>query len=179
MASGQKIGLIIAVVAVLGIGIAIGRYSRKPADSGPAGVAASSAAWTPAPPSSTASPRASGSAAPADGPMQFDLQEIPTFTAGIPLRPMDRDIFAALTSGKITREQVPDLFPDRPYRVRLMGSPSDQHFSGLNIDLERNGKIDERWTMRPGAVERMVPNDPAADGQPVKYTLSHGRWQLH
>ena len=92
---------------------------------------------------------------------------------------MDKDIFAALTSGKLTRDRVNDVFPDRPYRVKAIGNPNEQRFSALVIDMNRDGKLEERWMFKPGIVERIVQADEAGGGEPVKYTLAHGRWQVH
>jgi hypothetical protein len=110
---------------------------------------------------------------------RFDLHEDPNFTLGLPMRPMDHDIFAAIADGALERKRLPDLFADRPYRVRLVGSVAERHFGMVMIDLERDGSWDERWDLQPGQVLRDVKKDDAAGGQPVRYTLAHGRWQPH
>jgi len=93
---------------------------------------------------------------------------------------MDHDIIAALQSGTVERTSVPDVFPDRPYRVRLAGSPVTQVFAYVLVDLNRDDKWDERWDLtKPGAIERTVEHDPNGEGQKVMYTLVKGRWQPH
>jgi hypothetical protein len=112
-------------------------------------------------------------------PQQFDLTENPASHGGVPLRPMDRDIFAQIMSEKLERKQMHDVFPDRPYRVVFIGSASEHRIGFVLVDLDRDGKFEERWELKTGEVSRVVQADPAAQGQPVKYTLGHGRWQVH
>jgi hypothetical protein len=99
---------------------------------------------------------------------------------GIPLREMDKDIFAKLKDPALERTALPDLFPDRPYKVQVFGSLAEQRFGLVMVDLTRDGKWDEKWDlMRPGEVVRHVEHEAAANGQPVTYTLVHGKWQPH
>lgn len=111
-------------------------------------------------------------------PQEFDLTPDPNFKAGVPLRPMDKDIFAAMKDPTLTRERALDLWPDRSYRVRLIGSVPEHYFATVMIDLTRDGQGEERWTLKGGDIQRYVPHDPNANG-PMIYTLAHGRWQLH
>jgi hypothetical protein len=124
-------------------------------------------------------PTATASAPFSEEPQVFDLAEDPRAKSGIPLRPMDRDIFDQITHLRIERSEMRDVFPDRPYRVQFVGSVAEHHIGLVMIDLDRDGKFDERWDLKRDGVTRMVQQDPAAGGAPVKYTLSHGRWQPH
>jgi len=92
---------------------------------------------------------------------------------------MDRDIFAQVTALKLDRTQMKDVFPDRPYRVVFVGSISERRIGFVMIDLDRNGTFDERWELKTSEANRIVLHDPAANGAEVKYTLAHGRWQVH
>jgi hypothetical protein len=110
---------------------------------------------------------------------KWDTQELPNWP-GLPLRPMDHDLIDAMLSGHIARQSMLDLFPDRPYRVRLVGSADMQLFQFAMIDLDRDGKWDEQWDLsKPGQIQRHVAHDPAAGGHEVMYTLAHGKWQPH
>ncbi len=153
-------------------------YTARSRPSEPAGGASQAAS-----PAGDASAAAStGAAGDASGwtPPHWDTEEDPHWTAGVPLRPMDHDIIAALRSGTIARTSVPDLFPDQPYHVRLAGSPVTQTFAYVLIDLNRDDKWDERWDLtKPGAITRTVEHDPSAQGEKVVYTLVKGRWQPH
>lgn len=111
--------------------------------------------------------------------MQFDLATDPHFNVGVALRPMDKDIFAAMQDPTLARERMTDVFPDRPYKVRLIGNGPEHKYQVVVIDLDRDGKREERWDLKPGSVTRTVPRDPNAPDSPTKYTLAHGRWQLH
>jgi hypothetical protein len=97
---------------------------------------------------------------------------------GADLRPMDRDIFDKLITLNVERSQIRDVFPDRPYRVQFVGSLAERHIGTVLIDIDRDGTIDERWDIKHGSVNRMVPKDPAAGGYQVGYLLSHGRWKV-
>jgi hypothetical protein len=93
---------------------------------------------------------------------------------------MDRDIFAQLMDLQhMERTRMRDVFPDRPYKVVFLGSMAERRVGSVLVDLNRDGKFEERWTIKPEEVSRLVPEDPATGGQPVKYTLSRGRWQVH
>jgi len=113
-------------------------------------------------------------------PPKWDTEENPAWKVGVSLRPMDHDIIAALQSGHVERSQVTDLFPDKPYQVRLAGSPATQQFRFVLIDLNRDGKWDERWDLgEPGQIKREVMHDPDALGHDTMYTLNQGKWQPH
>ena len=163
--------LLVAFAVVAGVGILVGRWSRRVPE-----VEASSAVR---PPALTSAVTAGQIAQLAGPPQQFDIKEEPSFHGGVPLRPMDRDIFAVLADEHLERTRLLDLFPDRPYRVRVVGSVAERRFGALNIDLDRDGKLDERWMLKGNEVVRDVPEDPTGGGQPVHYTLAHGRWQPH
>ncbi len=176
---GSKGTVIVAVVAVAAIGIFIGRWSRGSSE--PAVPAA-----TPAPVAS--SPSAPVGAVPSGmqphavvdpGPQIFDTVEDPKWKAGVPMRDMDRDIFAQMQNPNLDYKLLTDLFPDKPYKVRLVGSVVERRYGLVMIDLDRDGKWDERWDLRLGQANRVVEHDPASDGQRGQYTLAHGKWQPH
>jgi hypothetical protein len=159
----SKGALVAAFIGVGAVGVFIGR------------------ATSPGPELPAAAPTQSASAASAEGSarpfQQFDLTENPQARAGIPLRPMDREIFAAIMGGRIERTRMNDLFPDRPYRVALVGSVAERRIGLVMIDMNRDGKFEERWDLKGNDVVRSVQQDPAAEGAGVKYALAHGRWQ--
>lgn len=112
-------------------------------------------------------------------PQKFDLSENPNFKGGVPLREMDRDIFRQVNDIEhLDRTRMLDVFPDRPYKVRFVGSVEQRHVGLVMIDLKRSGTIDERWELGAGEVKRTVPKDPNAGDGEVRYTLAQGRWQL-
>jgi hypothetical protein len=110
----------------------------------------------------------------------WDTEERPGFTAGVAMRPMDREIIAAARSGNIDRRAMLDLFPDRPYRVRLAGSAELQQYRFVLIDLDRDGTWDERWDLgQPGQIRRELTPHGEAGPQAITFTIAHGRWQAH
>src|SRR5262249_7745991 len=131
-------------------------------------------------PLGTTDPSAWRSELPLPKPQHFDLQEIPSFPSGVPLRPMDRDVFAPLWDPKLKREDLADLFPDRPYKVRVVGSVEEHLFGAVLVDNDRDGKWDERWVLKGDQVIRTLPpNQQVQGGDPTHFTLAHGRWQPH
>jgi hypothetical protein len=172
-ASEKTVPLLWAAGGALAIGVLgvmIGRGSRQTVpEPNPASVSATRASVD----GGTALP------APAASLVHYDITEDPSFAAGIPLRPMDREIFAALMNENLDRTKLPDLFPDRPYRVRIVGSAAEKRYGMVVIDMNRDGKIEERWSLKNGEVTREVPTDAAAGGGSVRYSLAHGKWQPH
>ena len=93
---------------------------------------------------------------------------------------MDRDILDQITHlERIPRTQMKDVFPDRPYRVAFVGSVAERRVGLVMIDLDRDGKFEERWDLKGSEITRNVIQDPASGGVPGRYTLARGRWQVH
>jgi hypothetical protein len=129
--------------------------------------AATAAAAAPPPPSSEG--------APPHKPQVYDYKEPPMVKIGPPLRPMDSEILDAIAVGEFTHAQRLDLFPDRPYHVKLIGSVPDRWISIVMIDLDRDGKWDEKWTLKPDSVIRLDFDDrEPMGGKP--FMLRHGQW---
>lgn len=162
-ALAQRAPLIAGVLGVVVVAFLVGRVS----------VSSGNTPTSPSARSSSAVPNATAQ------PFVFDLTENPHSHAGIQLREMDRDIFNVLTTGNFERQRMNDYFPDKPYRVRMVGSASEKRVGAVLIDLDRDGKFDERWELKPGQVNRMVFRDEAAGSQPVMFTLAHARWMPH
>ena len=162
--------LLVAFVVVGGIGIALGRWSRGPMQEAK-GASLSAAS------SSAASLGGDGGGGIIK--QHFDLKELSGYTTGSAIREMDRDIFAALADPNLQRKALVDLFPSRPYRVKVSGDVDEHRYALVLIDMNRSGKWDERWTLKGDEVFRLLPQDPAAGGEPVQFTLAHGRWQAH
>ena len=94
---------------------------------------------------------------------------------GIPLRPMDTEIFQAIERNHFTLERVLDLFPDKPYHVKLVADLQTQRVVGVMVDLERDGRWDERWEMRTDGCTRHVLKSPNSNESP-SFALVQGRW---
>lgn len=106
-------------------------------------------------------------------PQVYNYKPDPRFQAGVPLRPMDIEILEALARGHFDRAQLLDLFPGRPYHVKLIGSPGDGRIDLLAIDLDRNGIWDEQWRLKPETVERRTFDK---EGPGIPFVLRNGRW---
>jgi hypothetical protein len=179
-----------AFVIVGGLGVAIGRSSKtepeptaaaSPSPSSYSSSSSPSPAPVPSAQLARQAPQAPWSSP--DAGLQssyWQTTEDPNWRVGLPQRDMDKDIFAKLKDPALERTALPDLFPDRPYKVQVFGSITEHRFGILMIDLKRDGTWDEKWDlMKPGEVARHVEHDESAGGQPVTYTLVHGKWQPH
>ena len=161
-------------------------YRAKPATESGAGTASSAAQPDASAASSAFSPMSSSSTAVihTPGSQVYDIADDPNFKAGVALRPMDRDIFAALVDPNLDRSHLVDVFPDKPYRVRFLGSVSEHWIGLIQVDLDRDGIIDERWKLGPSEVDRFVldnsiPLDSGLDPDKrgTHFKLRRGRWQ--
>jgi hypothetical protein len=112
-------------------------------------------------------------------PVRYDLEENPKFQVGARLRPLDRQIFEQLMNPDLTRERMDDLFPTLPFRVRVGGSAAEHRYGLVLIDLNRDGKWDERWVLDGQEVTRIAFTDPATGGRETMYNLRGARWQVH
>ena len=89
---------------------------------------------------------------------------------------MDADIFDALAHRPLSRTDLFDLFPDRPYHVRLVGDTLRHRVRAVLIDLERDGTWEERWDLDDTTVTRRVLQRPAGPGAGTPFALRSGRW---
>lgn len=67
---------------------------------------------------------------------------------GIPLRPMDLEILAR-AAGSISGDKVKDAIGGRSYKVNLYQDAGEARVNRLKIDLDRDDKWDEKWTLSP------------------------------
>jgi hypothetical protein len=161
----------VLIVVAGGIALLIGRTVTK---HGTPDAAALSAASAQAP----AEPESGWRGEPPPKAQTFDLQEDPHFKAGIPLRSMDKEIFDRLKDPNLTRDDLADLLPNKPYRARAVGSVELKVYGAVLIDEDRDGKWDERWTLKGDQVIRTsASGSPTSPSDPEQLTLSHGRWQ--
>jgi hypothetical protein len=101
------------------------------------------------------------------------------------LRPMDRDILARVDEPLAT-PQVKDAFVGRPYRVELHQDTGHGRPNRVKIDLNRDGKWDEKWNVdadadagggKPRRVKREV--SPADDETYTQeWRLEGDSWRL-
>ncbi len=116
-----------------------------------------------------------------DGGQIYNLKTDPRLR-GIPLRQMDREIFAAIASGQLDQSHLQDVFPSKPYRVRMIGSMATHWISVVLVDTNRDGLWDERWDMKTDEVERIAFRHPTAtelggEESDPKFALRQGTWQ--
>jgi hypothetical protein len=107
------------------------------------------------------------SAAPAPPPA-------PAPAAGVALRPMDTEILEKARAG-ISGERVKDATAGRPYKVSLYRDAGAAGVNRLKVDLDRDDRWDEKWTLEGDEVKRQV--SPADDEKYTEeYRLRGGAW---
>jgi hypothetical protein len=91
------------------------------------------------------------------------------------LRPMDQQLIAYLEK-PATTDKVKDAFPTQSWKANIYREGSASKFNRLKIDLNRNEKWDEKWTIEDdGTIKRQVA--PADDEKyTVEYRLIAGKW---
>lgn len=89
---------------------------------------------------------------------------------------MDQEILALVRTG-IGKDKLTDAFPKKPYKVNLYRDSGDARVSRLKVDLDRDGKWDEKWSFGPeGRVKRQVA--PADDESYTEsYLLDGSGWK--
>ena len=156
------------VVAVFGGGAAIWALGRK----------------GPTPPVPAAEPRPV--AAPVAGAPEVSAPGEAATAANAPaspsdpsaLRPMDEEILARIAQN-IPGDKVKDAFSGRPYKVNLYKDSGQAGVNRLKIDLNRNEKWDEKWTISSdggvlGVKRQVAPADDEA--YTLEYRLDGKRW---
>lgn len=149
------------------------------AEPAPPASAASSAAFNPVGTSSAPQPEpdaANVGLSRPPKPQVYATATSPNQTIGLPLRPMDLEIFKVIETEEI--KNVRDVFPGKPYRVTMLRDHVSGYIVVVTIDLDRNGKIDERWKLTPETVMRQA--SPDEKGMFLDdFTLRMGRWMPH
>ena len=144
----------------------------------------------PLPPVEIAAPSSGAAAsppkalAPAPGPASptpADAQPRSTHGDRIPLRDVDRELLRLYEqsqdrkpAARAKAPKIKDVFPDRPYKVNLY--EEDGLLARAKIDLNRNGKWDEKWTFTPGssgAGDPVVKRQVSPGDDDTNYTLSY------
>ena len=104
-----------------------------------------------------------------------------TAAAGAPasFRPMDKAILDRIALN-ISGDKVKDAFPSQPYKVNLFKDAGESGVNRVKIDLDRDEKWDEKWTIsREGGKEQIRRQVSLADDDqnyPEEYRLREGAW---
>lgn len=98
----------------------------------------------------------------------------------IALRPMDKALLDKLHEplprhADGAPESQKDAFPQQAYRVNVYQEAGHTTPNRLEVDLDRNDKWDERWTVDGNAIKREVA--PQGDENFTReYALENGAW---
>lgn len=112
-------------------------------------------------------------------PAQTGQPAIPNVNADIPTgaRPVDQDILNFLTQ-PASGDKVKDAFPGKTYKVSFYQDTPGQGWNRAKIDLNRNGKWDEKITIENGRMTKrqIATNDD--ENYDVEYRWRGGQWAL-
>ena len=131
------------------VAVAATKVAPTPAGSADKPAATDSRGATPA--TGTADPLAARGAVATPAAKAPEESGAATRGAKIPLREMDREILKLYAQTKAQGSKAvktKDAFPGRPYKVNLYVE-GDQ--IRIKVDLNRNGKWDEKWSFEPGS----------------------------
>lgn len=92
------------------------------------------------------------------------------------LRPVDRDILTFLTQ-PATGNKVKDAFSNQPYKVSFYRD-SGNTWNRLKIDLNRNGKWDEKWTLENGSLKKRQVSSLDNEQYDQQYRWRGARWEI-
>jgi hypothetical protein len=81
---------------------------------------------------------------------------------GIPLRPMDRELLE-LAGRDISGDKVKDALKGRSYKVNVYKDAGEARVNRLKVDLDRDDKFDEKWTLSPARDDIRRQVSPADD----------------
>ena len=162
------VGGLAVVIAALAVGLgSLRRDVRRAVDAYSAPAAQPVPTAQPAQPAAPqAAPPPALPARPAPGPGQEAL------------RPMDEDILALLAK-PMGGDKIKDAFSSRSYKVNIYKDAGFASANRLKIDLDRDEKDDEKWTIEGQGAAMSVKRQlsPGDDGNyPVEYMLVGGGW---
>lgn len=105
----------------------------------------------------------------------------PTPTAasdGLALRPMDQQILDYLAK-PATTDKVKDAFPGQTWKANIYRENGAAKFNRVKIDLNRNEKWDEKWSVETDGGQEVIKRQvaPADDEKYTEeYRLKAGKW---
>ena len=161
--------IVIGAFGVTGIGVLIGVSTCcKGEDKTPPKVEATAEKPKPEPTPEKAAPKPTAAAKDVEPPKGD----------GLALRPMDKEILDRL-AGAAAGDKVKDAFPGKPYKVNLYKENGATRFNRVKIDLDRDDKWDEKWSVEDDAGQEVVKRQVAPNDD-EKYTdefrLKAGAW---
>lgn len=121
----------------------------------------------------TAEPKLTASSPPREAAAVTRLTAAPSVEAAA-LRPMDKALLDKVHE-PLRADHQSDAFPQQAYRVNVYQEAGHTTPNRLEVDLNRNEKWDERWTIEGAAIKREVA--PADDENFTReYVLENGSW---
>ena len=109
-------------------------------------------------------------------PQTFQTTPGPHPGLGTALRTLDIDTFDRIARADYQRQEMLDLFPGRPYHVKLAGSFTARLITTVMVDVERDGRFDERWDLTKDGVFRRVIGPGQEFDAATPFMLRNGLW---
>lgn len=157
--------VLVFVLVILGIR-GIFRVLTKPAASARNQLAASTSPSSPA----------SNSSAPPANPGESSQSAT---TAQTELRREDRLIINFLNTHQAATEgKLKDIFPGEKFKVNLYRDGDSSSWTRLKIDLNRNNKDDEKWTLNNGLPSKRSVSSRDDEQYDQKYAWAGDHWIL-
>ena len=96
------------------------------------------------------------------------------------LRPMDQQILDLLAKDA-SGDKLKDAFPGKPFKANIYKDGGGTKFNRVKIDLNRNEKWDEKWSVETEGGQEVIKRQvaPADDEKYTHdYRLMAGKWVL-
>jgi hypothetical protein len=100
----------------------------------------------------------------------------PAYADSSNLRTVDREVLDLIRRRKANTDKIKDALPGRNYKVNLYRDAGFNRWNRVKIDLNRNNRWDEKWTIKDNVIIRQVSSrdDEVYD---QKFVLTGNQWQ--
>jgi len=100
----------------------------------------------------------------------------PAYAQSVHLRTVDREVLDLIRSPNANTDKIKDALPGRNYKVNLYRDAGFNRWNRVKIDLNRNNRWDEKWTIKDNVIIRQVSSrdDEVYD---QKFVLTGNQWQ--
>jgi hypothetical protein len=100
----------------------------------------------------------------------------PAYADSSNLRTVDREVLDLIRRRTADTDKIKDALPGRNYKVNLYRDAGFNRWNRVKIDLNRNNRWDEKWTIKDNVIIRQVSSrdDEVYD---QKFVLTGNQWQ--
>ncbi|WAS05113.1 hypothetical protein LQF76_14025 [Gloeomargaritales cyanobacterium VI4D9] len=101
----------------------------------------------------------------------------PAYADSSNLRTVDREVLDLIRRRKADRDKVKDALPGRTYKVNLYRDQGFNRWNRLKIDLDKDNRWDEKWTIKDNFVIIRQVSSRDDEVYDQRFTLAGDQWQ--